>query len=49
MVGQVSGEHLNPVVSLVMLVDSKIKMNVFLQYVVAQVLGGVGALLVHRM
>ncbi len=49
MVGQVSGGHLNPVVSLVMLVDSKIKMNVFLQYVVAQVLGGVGALLVHRM
>lgn len=49
MMGQVSGGHYNPVVSLVMLVDSKIKMDVFLQYVVAQALGGVGALMLFRM
>ena len=49
MTGQVSGGHYNPVVSLVMFVDSKIKMDVLLQYVVAQALGGVGALMLFKM
>ena len=42
--GHISGGHLNPVVSLVMFINNKIKLDKFIQYVIAQSVGGVLAL-----
>ncbi len=45
-IGNVSGCHINPAVSLAMLISKKMSVNDFIGYVVAQVLGGIfGALL----
>ena len=41
--GTISGGHFNPVVSIIMLVKNDINMNVFLQYMCAQILGGLVA------
>lgn len=42
-IGNVSGAHLNPAVSLAMLIDSRLSVTDFIGYVVAQVLGATAA------
>lgn len=46
--GYISGGHLNPVVSLVMFLNNKIKMSKFIQYVIGQSIGGVLALSFYK-
>jgi len=46
--GAISGGHFNPAVSFMMLMNGKIKVDTFLMYVIAQVLGGVIALFMYR-
>lgn len=46
--GHISGGHLNPVVSLVMFLNNKIKMSKFIQYVIGQSIGGVLALSFYK-
>lgn len=46
--GALSGGHFNPAVSFMMLMNGKIKLDAFVLYVIAQVLGGVVALLLYR-
>jgi glycerol uptake facilitator-like aquaporin len=46
--GHISGGHLNPVVSLVMFLNNKIKMGKFIQYVIGQSIGGVLALSFYK-
>jgi len=45
----ISGGHLNPVVSLVMFINNKIKLDQFIQYVIAQSIGGVLALSYYKL
>lgn len=45
-VGPVSGAHLNPAVTIGMLTGDKIKLNDALMYIIAQLLGGVAAMMV---
>ena len=47
--GHISGGHLNPVVSLVMFINNKIKLDKFIQYIIAQSIGGVLALSYYKM
>ncbi|MEC8403568.1 MAG: aquaporin, partial [Pseudomonadota bacterium] len=50
MFGAISGAHFNPAVSLVFLIKREIGFNIFILYVVAQVLGGLlGMLIAHFM
>lgn len=46
--GKVSGGHFNPAVSTMMLVKGAINMETWITYVIAQVLGGLVALLWYR-
>jgi len=46
--GPISGGHFNPAVSVMMAANGKISMPVLLGYVVAQVLGGVVALMLFK-
>ena len=41
--------HLNPAVSIAMLLDDKMEMRHFIGYVMAQILGGASALYVYKM
>jgi aquaporin Z len=41
--------HLNPAVSIAMLLDDKMEMRHFIGYVVAQILGGASAFYVYKM
>lgn len=45
-IGAVSGEHLNPAVSIGMLGAGRMQSNAFVCYMIAQVVGGIGAILV---
>ena len=47
--GAISGGHFNPAVSFMMLMNGKIKIDTFLMYVIAQVVGGIVALIMYRM
>lgn len=47
--GKVSGGHFNPAVSTMMMLNESLSMSDFLPYVIAQVLGGVGALHLHKL
>ena len=50
MFGAISGAHFNPAVSLVFLIKREIGFNIFILYIVAQVLGGLlGMLIAHFM
>ena len=50
MFGAISGAHFNPAVSLVFLIRREIGFNIFILYIVAQVLGGLlGMLIAHFM
>ena len=46
--GAISGGHFNPAVSFMMLMNGKIKLNTFLTYVIAQVVGAIVALILYR-
>jgi len=48
-IGPVSGCHINPAVSLSMLLDKRIKANEFVSYVISQILGAVAAAAVLRL
>ncbi|TRZ57802.1 MAG: aquaporin family protein [Streptomycetaceae bacterium] len=48
--GPISGAHFNPVVTLIDLIERKVNLATFLQYVIAQVLGAIsGAILANAM
>jgi aquaporin Z len=46
--GPISGGHFNPAVSVMMAANNKISMHVLLGYIVAQVLGGLAALMMFK-
>ena len=48
LVGDLSGANVNPVVSLVMLLNNQINTQKFFEYIVAQILGSIGALLTYK-
>ena len=47
-VGKMSGGHLNPAVTVMMAVGKKMNPNDVMPYIVAQVLGGIVALELHK-
>ena len=47
-VGDLSGANVNPIVSLVMLLNNKITVRMFFEYVAAQAVGGVAALYLYK-
>ena len=48
--GPISGAHLNPVVSMVELIEGNVNFAIFIKYVTVQILGAIfGALLAHAM
>ena len=49
LIGRHSGAHVNPAVSLAMLLDSKLNTGKFLGYIVAQLLGGTSAYYAYKM
>ena len=46
--GNISGGHFNPAVSLMMFLNKSIDANQLLTYVIAQSLGGISALALHK-
>jgi len=48
LVGDLSGANVNPVVSLVMLLNNQINTQKFVEYLIAQTLGGLGALFTYK-
>jgi len=48
LVGDLSGANVNPVVSLVMMLNHQINTRQFLEYIVIQVLGGLSALYTYK-
>jgi aquaporin Z len=49
LIGRHSGAHVNPAVSVAMLLNSKLTTGSFLGYVTAQVLGGASAYYAHKL
>ena len=49
LIGRQSGAHVNPAVSVAMLLDSKLNMSTFFGYVAAQVLGGASAYYAYKL
>lgn len=47
--GPISGGHVNPAISFAMMMAGKLSQNMFLQYVVAQLLGAYAGLEVSKM
>lgn len=48
MVGDLSGANVNPVVSLVLLLNNKMTLRAFFEYLVAQTVGGLAALYTYK-
>ena len=49
LIGSISGGHVNPAVSLAMMMDHKISRSTMFGYVAAQVLGGLSAYYAYQM
>jgi glycerol uptake facilitator-like aquaporin len=49
LIGNISGSHVNPAISLAMFLHNDISLNKMIGYIVAQLLGGVSAYYTYRM
>ena len=49
LIGRHSGAHVNPAISVAMLLDSKLNMSTFFGYVAAQLLGGASAYYAYKL
>ena len=49
LIGRHSGAHVNPAISVAMLLNSKLNVSTFAGYVVAQILGGVSAYYAYKL
>lgn len=49
LIGDLSGANINPVVSLVMLMNKTISIQKFYEYVIVQILGGISAFYMYKL